>query len=161
MTYNTGNKDVEKGWSSIYSIWLSMLGALFFYLVFGLFIKDRVNLGISDDTVVIIRYGLYTVSVVTFILAGFLKNRILGSGITGRKYPHFSDNDAVSKYTTATVVSLALAESIAICGLALFLIGKNELDLYILVFASGVSMIYNRPFKDELHKLDDELKKSR
>ena len=105
MTYNTGNKDVEKGWSSIYSIWLSMLGALFFYLVFGLFIKDRVHLGISDDTVVIIRYALYTVSVVTFVLAGLLKSKILRSGITGRKYPHFSDNDAVSKYTMATVVS--------------------------------------------------------
>lgn len=158
MTFEPTTEDLEKGWKSIHSIWISMLVALFFYLLVGLFIQDMVELGIDEKTVSLIRYALYALSVITFILIGIIKKRILRSGATGRRYPHFSDNPAVGKYTTSTVVSLALAESIAIYGLALFLLGKNNLDLYILIFVSALAMIYYRPFKEELFRINNEMK---
>ncbi len=158
MSNNPGTEDIEKGWNNIHSMWISMLVALFLYLLVGLFIQDMVKLGVEDDTVRIIRYALYGLAVITFVLIGVIRKKILSSGATGRRYPHFSDNPAVGKYTTATVVSLALAESIAIYGLALFLLGKNDLDLYVLIFVSALAMIYYRPFREELLRIDNEMR---
>lgn len=158
MAYNSESDELENGWKSIHSIWISMLGALFFYLILGLFIQDMVELGIREETVSLIRYALYVLTVIVVAVTGIIRNRILYPGKSRRSYPHFSDNPAVGKYTTATVISLALSESIAIFGLALFLLGKNNLDLYILIFISASSMIYNRPFKRELFQLHNEMK---
>lgn len=152
--------EFERGWKNIYSIWFSMLMALFFYLIVGLFIKDRVNLGVEESTVNVIRFVLYPVSVITIGLTGYLRKRILNPVRPVSKYHHFSDNPAVAKYTTATVVTLALSESIAIYGLALFLLGQNNLDLYILILISAAAMIYFRPFKEELFRLDTEMREN-
>jgi hypothetical protein len=48
------------------------------------------------------------------------------------------------------MISLALCESVGIFGFVLFLIGKNALDLYILVALSATAMFIYRPKKDEL-----------
>ena len=57
------------------------------------------------------------------------------------------------KYSIAVIASLAMSESIGIYGLVLFLLGKNAMDLYLLVGISAAAMFYYRPKKDELLNL--------
>lgn len=48
------------------------------------------------------------------------------------------------------IVTLALSESIAIYGLVLFLIGKDPMDLYLLILISAAAMLIYRPKKEEV-----------
>jgi hypothetical protein len=56
------------------------------------------------------------------------------------------------------IISLALCESVGIYGLVLFFLGKNTMDLYLLLGVSAAAMIYYRPRKDELLNLLQEIR---
>jgi hypothetical protein len=53
-------------------------------------------------------------------------------------------------YTKATVITLALAESIGIFGLVLFFLGDSFQVLYLFIAVSAAVMFYYRPKRDEL-----------
>ena len=65
---------------------------------------------------------------------------------------------AVSKYIAAMIVSLAMSETIGIYGLVLFMLGKNTMDLYLLIFISAAAMFYYRPQKEKIIELAKSLK---
>jgi uncharacterized membrane protein YccC len=48
------------------------------------------------------------------------------------------------------IVAWALLEGIGVFGLILFLLGKNPMDLYLLIMISAAAMLWYRPKKDEL-----------
>jgi hypothetical protein len=60
---------------------------------------------------------------------------------------------ALQKYSAATIVALAMSESIGIYGLVLFFLGKNPTDLYLLILVSAAAMLVYRPRKDEMLSL--------
>lgn len=62
----------------------------------------------------------------------------------------------LQKYISAMMVALALSESIGIFGFVLFLLGKNALDLYILIAVSAAAIVAYRPKRDELLDLARE-----
>ena len=156
MSNNRDIEEIEKGWRSVYSIWIAMLTALFFYLIAGLFLRDKVSLSVEERTLEILRYVFYSLSIITIVSITFLRKMILRSGITGIMHGPISDNTAVAKYSAAIIFSLAFAETIAVYGLVLTLLGKNTTDLYILIFLSAATMIYYRPFKEQLIDMVNE-----
>jgi hypothetical protein len=64
-----------------------------------------------------------------------------------------SQPQALGKYTTAVMVSLALSESIGIYGLVLFFLGSTIQTLYLFMVISACAMIFFRPKKEELAEL--------
>lgn len=48
------------------------------------------------------------------------------------------------------IVALTMSETMGIFGLVLFLLGKNSVDLYLLVAVSAAAMIMYRPRKEEV-----------
>ena len=54
------------------------------------------------------------------------------------------------------IVSLAMTESIGTYGLVLFILGKNQLDLYLFVLVSASTMLVYRPKRDEIVSLTQE-----
>lgn len=148
--------EIERGWKSVYSIWIAMLIALFFYLIIGLFLRDKVSFNFEESTVEIIRYVFYFLSVLTIGSIGILRKTVFRSDTAGKMHRSISDNSAVAKYSASIIFSLALAETIAVYGLVLFLLGKNTKDLYVLIFLSAATMIYYRPFKEQLIDMVNE-----
>ncbi len=57
---------------------------------------------------------------------------------------------AAARYLAATVVSLALAGSIGIFGMVLFLLGADFRTLYLFVALSAAAMVHYRPKAEEL-----------
>ncbi len=145
--------ELEKSWKTIHIIWIAMLIVLFVYLLVGLSLEDKVDVSIDKSILNIIRYVVYFTSGVVVFSIKYVRNFILSS-----KNPHqyngaISNNPAVFNYIKATIASLAMAESVAVLGLVLFILGKNKIDLYLLVFISASAMMIYRPFKEQMVKL--------
>ncbi|NWF92325.1 MAG: hypothetical protein HXY46_05375 [Syntrophaceae bacterium] len=110
-----------------------------------------------------VRIILYIVSAITLILAKYVKKLILrqkwgGGFIKTQSLVGYSEYPVVAKYHAANILSIAMAGSIGVYGLVLCLLGRNLMDLFLLIFVSGVAMFYFRPQKTELIGLAQELK---
>ena len=139
----------EKSWKTIYIIWVAMLIALFVYMLVGLSLEYRINIPIDKGIVEIIRYVFYMISGVIVFSIKYVRSAILNStGLPGKN--SISDDPHVNRYIKATITSMAMAEFVAVLGLVLFILGKNSIDLYLLVFISAASMIIYRPFKEQM-----------
>ena len=64
-----------------------------------------------------------------------------------------SEHFALQRYSAATIVALAMSESIGVYGLILFFLGKNSTDLYLLILIAAAAMVVYRPRKDEMLSL--------
>ncbi len=146
--------DLEKNWKTIYIIWIAMLIALFVYMLVGLSLEDKINISIDKGVLEIVRYVFYLISGVLVFSIKYVRKFILNSKNPPGKN-NFSDNPHVFNYIKATITSMAMAEFVAVLGLVLFILGKNRIDLYLLVFISAVSMIIYRPFKEQMVKISN------
>ena len=162
------NKDMEKidrGLLPLNVIWAAMLVSLFIYLFVGLYIEDNLHVTTERATVATLRNILCAVSVITLFTTRSVRKLIL-YGKSGRAAVDANQSSyqggqpsVLSKYTSATVVSLAMTESIGTCGLVLFIIGKNEVDLYSFVLISAATMLVYRPKRSEIISLTREFNK--
>ncbi len=142
--------EIEKSWKTIYIIWIAMLIALFVYMLVGLSLEDKIDIPIDKSVLNIVRYIFYLLSGVLVFSIKYVRKFILSSKNPKHGIEGISDNPAVFNYIKATIASLAIAEFVAVLGLVLFILGKNKVDLYLLVFISAVSMIIYRPFKEQM-----------
>jgi len=146
-------QELNKGLLTMKIIWFGMLTALAIYLFMGLQIGAGFKSPVDKDTFAILRMVLYAVSFATLIAVRYIRRLALyGKG----KYWQPSQtpqHPALQRYVGAMVASLAMSESIGIFGLVLFLLGKNTIDLYLLILVSAAAMVMYRPRKDELLSL--------
>ena len=157
---------IDKGWRNINIIWVAMLVSLAFYLFVGIYMQDKTSIGkdFPTDALRNVRITLYIVSVITLILIKYIRKSILtqkwGGKFIKSHQPAVGYNQypAIAKYHAANIVSIAMSGSIGIYGIILCLLGKNLIDLFLLIFVSAVAMLYFRPQKTELISLAKELK---
>jgi hypothetical protein len=163
MIPNEEIEKINKGMLPLNIIWGAMLISLFIYLFVGLFIMDNLHTATEKNAIDTLRNVLFAVSFGTLIATRSIRKLILyGKG--GRKVlnagqPSYQSGQALSKYTTAMIVSLAMTESIGTYGLVLFILGKNQMDLYLFVLVSAATMLIYRPKRDEIVSLTQELSK--
>lgn len=148
--------ELEQAWKTVYIIWIAMLCVLFIYLLIGLSLEERISTSIDKKILNILTYIFYAISAVIFFSIKYVRNFILKSKNSNASGGVISDNPAIANYIKATIASLALAESISVLGLALFILGKRTIDLYFLICVSAWAMIYYRPFKEQMAELIDE-----
>jgi len=129
-------------------IWMALLGSLAVYLIVGRFIAPEFASPMNEETFAILRIVLLALGLVTLIAATYVRRLILGMG--GRSAAADRQASMPQRYASAVIASLAMSESIGIYGLFLFLLGKNEMDLYLLVGISAAAMYHFRPRKEEL-----------
>lgn len=132
-------------------VWLALLGSLALYLAVGRFVGPEFASPVSKETFAIIRAALLALGFVTLVAAKYVRGLILGPG--GRAAGPDRQASLPQRYSSAVIASLAMSESIGIYGLFLFLLGKNEMDLYLLVGISAAAMYYFRPRREELINL--------
>ncbi|MGD0886559.1 MAG: ATP synthase F0 subunit C [Thermodesulfovibrionales bacterium] len=158
---------INKGWLPLNVIWAAMLISLFIYLFVGLYTEDRITIPMEKNIVDILRNILYVVSLITLIASKYVRKLVLsGKGLSNVKEVYQQSNQntqypALAKYTTAMIIALAMSESVAIYGLILFFLGKNQWDLYLLILISAAAMLYYRPKKEEIISMAKELKEPR
>ena len=149
--------ELERSWKTIYLIWIAMLIALFVYMLVGLSLGDKINIPIDSGVLEIVRYVFYIISGVIVFSIRYVRRSIFNSVSTPGKNS-ISDDPQISNYIKATITSMAMAEFVAVLGLVLYILAKNSIDLYLLVFISAASMIIYRPFKEQMIKMQDERK---
>jgi hypothetical protein len=145
---------LKNGMRIIWVIWSFMLLSLCIYVLVCHLLKTDLW-GIVDigDTLTTLKYVLLIVSFADFGLIHFMRKMILSS--SPKRYP-----SVIGQYTTAIIVSLALAESIGIYGLVLFFLGSDYQTLYIFNVLAAIAMVIYRPKMEELEKLNIAIKRN-
>lgn len=131
-------------------IWGAMLAAVLIYLVVGLLAAPRVQVAMNGDTLAWLRKALYAVGFVTLFAIGYVRRLIWKGGQRESGPAPISPATALQRYHVAVIVSLAMSESIGICGLVLSFLGGNQADLLLLIGVSAAAMIYYRPKQEDL-----------
>lgn len=155
MTDRELSERINKSMATLKIIWGAILFSLLLYLGAGLYLSKNLSGGLSDPgTVSLLRAVLFAVSLVTLAVTKILRVKSFANArARGREGEGKNVGSAVGIYATATIVSLALSESIGIYGLVLSLLGGSTTDLFILVGLAAAAMVYYRPRTDEVMAL--------
>ena len=129
-------------------VWSGFISALVIYLLIPQFISvSELSPGpgsFSD----ILRTPLWIVALAEFGVLWWWNNRFLTKEAVLKEMTvlqKLSENQAVSSYAGKKIVAFALAESIAIYGLVLALIGNHLSDQYLMTLIAGLWLVYLYP----------------
>jgi len=158
--FNGETERLDKGWLLILVIWGAILSTLAVYIGVCYLIKiPSDSAQITEDVLEKMRYILLGISVAELFVIRFVRKLALkvrageGVGASGS-----GQHPAVAKYFAATLVSAALAESIAIYGVVIYFMSGDVTSLYPFVIIAAAAMLYFRPRKDELYALAKEMR---
>ncbi len=149
-------KSVDVAMKNLRIIWGALLGSLVLYAFFAFYLRGAIDPSAHKAFPPTLRWALYLVSVITFILAYYIRKMLMNSKRAVKGWTRAMGNrqsPAIARYTSAVVVGLAVAESIGIYGLILYVFFGKPSDLVSLMLFSAVAMILLRPKRDELLEL--------
>jgi phosphatidylglycerophosphatase A len=147
---------------SAWIIWAAMLGSLAVYAVFCILAADKLQvLIISDFPVSLVRNILIVFSAIIFVVIGNIRKfQLHAKSIGQRDNTGMTADEALRiKYMSVIVISLVLAEIIAILGLILFLLSADFTSLYLFLGISAVTMMVNCPKSGELETIIEKMKR--
>ncbi len=144
------DQEIDKGLLNLKIIWFAMLMSLVIYLFVGLYAGARLGPSMKEDAIGILRTLLYIVSFVTLIATRYIRKLVLSRKSQYHPSSQTLQHPTLQSYTTATIAALAMSESIGIYGLVLFFLGKNSMDLYLLILISAAAIFMYRPRRDEV-----------
>lgn len=150
--------ELDKGLLTLKVIWSAMLMSLAIYLFVGLQLAANVRSSMDKETFGIFKIVLYIVALAILIVTRYVKKMILSGKGQNRLPTRASRHPSLQTYTTAMILAWAMSESIGICGLVLFFLGKNPMDLYLLILVSAAAIFMYRPSKEELLTLSREVR---
>ena len=150
----------EKGFWTLWVIWVAMLGSLLIYVFICHQLGDELRKNLRQDVPLDpLRIILYSATIFEMIFIVFLRKRILAAGgavpepMSPPPPEPSNQSSALAKYTTAVIISLALCESIGIYGLLLFFLGDTFQTLYIFIGIAALGMLFYRPKREEVETL--------
>ena len=146
------DEELSKALLILRVIWFGMLGSLAIYLIIGQ-IATNLKTATDESTYAVLKPALYIFTIVVLIVTKYLKEHILSGKGQHRQATQSFQHPALQTYTSAMILAWALSEGIGIFGLVLFLLGKNRMDLYLLILISAAALLIYRPRKDEVISL--------
>ena len=144
------NEELRKAYRIAAVIGAAMIASLVMYAVVVELIKKQ-NAPFSGfspmpDGFEILRYALLAVVAVEFIVIRFLNTLILSGRVPIRSSPTTAPYaPGVQRLITASIISYALCESVAVYGLVLFFIQGNSNDFYLFLALSLLCFIVYFP----------------
>ncbi|NJC88245.1 MAG: hypothetical protein FIB02_06880 [Desulfuromonas sp.] len=143
--------ELDKGLTTMKFIWGAMLFSLAIYLLVATQIGETVKVAMAPEVLDILRAVFYALAFIILFATRHIRRLVLaGKGNAASKPAPAFSQPLLQKYVSAMMVALALSESIGIFGFVLFLLGKNAVDLYVLIALSAAAMLIYRPQKEEL-----------
>jgi len=144
------DEQLDRELSRLKIIWFAMLGSLLVYLIIGFQIGANLKVSMDKSIFTVVKTVLYLFTLIIIVITRYIRRFILpGKGQNGQATQSFQPL-TLQTYTTVMIVAWALLEGIGVFGLILFLLGKNPMDLYLLIMISAAAMLWYRPKKDEL-----------
>lgn len=148
---------VEQAMRICWIIWAAMFVSLVFYVVICHMLEKDLRAVVEiGDMYAILLNALFVISLIEVVIIRLLRKTMLES-------PSLAANTLLSavpqpisapaRYQAALITSLALAESIGIYGLILFLLGGDYPTLYVFTAVGGATMIIYRPKQEEFNAL--------
>ncbi len=135
-------------------IWYAMLGSLAIYLFICLQFEDALHnpqgLELPLD---VIKNALCVVAAIEILLGSLFRRFLLKVSSQKNDATRRSNANPLARYTLIVVISLAIADSIGIYGLVLFMIGADFQTLYIFLFLAALMMFWHRPKTEEYEQL--------
>ena len=151
------NQELGKGLLTLKIIWFAMLVSVFIYLFVGLYAGTNFP-SMEQDEFAILRPILYVLALIDLIATKYVRKFVLLGKGQHQRPGQTSHHPALRKYYTATIVALGLSECIGVYGLVLFFLGKNTMDLYLLILISAGAMMMYRPRTDEVIGLSQTIR---
>jgi len=149
-------QELDKRLMTLRIVWFALLMSLGIYLFVGFQVGTNVQSSMNEDTLGILRTVLYAMVFAIMIATRYIRTLILSGKSEVSPGTQVLKHPALQKYSAATIVALAMSESIGIYGLVLFFLGKNSTDLYLLILISAAAMVMYRPKKDAMINLAQE-----
>ena len=143
-------KEAEKTISVLNIIWAAILISLVAYLLIGHYIISGMQSQLNAEAYKNTKYVLYALALICLISSRVAKILLLSSKTKADNISGMDANLIVQKFRVAMITNWVFLELIGIFGLVLFMLGKNPNDLFILLLISVISMLMNRPKKEEL-----------
>ena len=134
-------------------IWFALLMSLAVYLFVAIQVGTKVQSSINEEALGILRTVLYVMAFAILIAMRYVRKLIMSGKSQVSPPAQALEQLALQRYSAATIVALAMSESIGIYGLILFFLGKNSTDLYLLILISAAAIVMYRPRKDEMLNL--------
>lgn len=134
-------------------IWVAMLAALPLYLLAGLLAAPTLMPALGAATLGVLRKALYAAAAAILLSVGRVRRLVRGERGPADG-PERISASFLPRYATAVIVSLVMCESIAIFGLLLYFLGRNAIDLFLLLGVSAAAMVYYRPQAEEIASRD-------
>lgn len=145
-------QELEKGISILKVIWTALAVSLLMYVfVIPLFLRDS-TIDFPKEAYPDLRMLMYGLAFATIVCSWFVR-RLFLTAKQPAKPTQSRQHPALQRYTTAMIVALAMAEAIGIYGLILYLLGKNQTDLYLLTALAAAAMTLYFPRKEEVSNL--------
>ena len=135
-------------------IWAMMLAALAVYVAFPRLMAGQTTDALSGPPAdPMQRYAFMALGMILLLALPIIRRKIIGAppGRSSGKSP--DAGPLLARYLRGVVISLALAEAVAVLGLVLYLRGETAQVLYIFTAASAAAMFAYRPRWAELEEL--------
>ena len=155
MDPNEKQRQIGKTMSVLTIIWVGMLASLGVYVAVA-FQVGPTESGMAPAQLRIMRYILMGMGIAELGGAVFLQKFLLRAAASPNPAPSLPGvgfHPAVAKFTMATILVLAISESIGIFGLVLYLLGAGFSTLYLFIGVSAAAMFYFKPRSEVLDDL--------
>jgi hypothetical protein len=150
------DKELGRGMLVLNLIWFAMLVSLVIYLFVGLQITNNLETSVNEKTYSVFKTVLYMLTCLILIATWYLRKFLLFRTVQPVQATQALDHPALQRYFIGAVISWALSEGIGVFGLILFLLGRNAMDLYILILIAAIAMFLYRPKKEDVIGLVEE-----
>ncbi len=147
------DQEIDKGLFTLKIIWFAMMMSVVIYLLVGLYFESNLRSSMKKEALDIVRGVFYVIALITLIATRYVRRLFLSEKSHYQQSSQGIQHPAIRRYSMAMIVALAMSESIGVYGLVLFLLGKNRMDLFLLILVSVSAIFLYRPKRDEVISL--------
>lgn len=143
----------------LWIIWSGMISSLVIYVIICHLLEDQIRAAVMPEgfSLDMLRNILIGLSAAELVLIGYLRRRATEGPRSRRKTgtaprPVIHKQVFMTRYSALVIATLAIAETIGVYGLMLFLLGDGYTTLHLFIAVSAAAMIIYRPGTDELKR---------
>ena len=140
-------------------IWWAMLGSLAVYFFLCLQFEDALRQPQGEEfPLAVLKNALCVVAAIEILFIALVRRFMLKAASQKSDANKRSNANPLARYTVIVVLSLAIADSIGIYGLLLFMLGEDFQTLYVFIFLAVLMMFWHRPKTGEYEELVNNMR---
>lgn len=159
MADNEDHERFNRQFLQLWIIWSGMISSLVIYVVICHLLEDQIPGTVIPEgfPLDMLRNIMIGLSAAELVLIGYLRRRAT-EGPRSRRKPGTAPRPVIHKqvfitrYSALVIATLAIAETIGVFGLVLFLLGDGYTTLHLFIGVSAAAMIIYRPGTDEFKR---------